>query len=141
MVLNGDPNFKNWKVSAVTAKDTEKTIFELPELAVKSRFDNILVITATDPKDDEDHPLAAGYDVSQPIADQLEEGRDSSIRYYVADWKTELPDGEYVLVLRSNKDKPNHEAIVDIAGYDSDLKKSTVDFESSLWPPSTKRSW
>ena len=53
---------------------------------------------------------------------------------YVADWKTELPDGEYVLVLRSNKDKKNHEAIVDIAGYDSDLKKSTVDFESSQWP-------
>ena len=31
LVLNGDPNFKNWKVSAVTAKDTEKTIFELPD--------------------------------------------------------------------------------------------------------------
>ena len=134
LILKGDPNFKNWRVSIVEVVDKQTELFTLPELN-KTRFDDILVITATDPKGDEDHPLAAGYDVSKKIEDQTEEGRDESIRYYVADWKTELPDDkEFVLILRSNKDKTNHETVVDIAGYVKNLSKNTADFDSSQWP-------
>ena len=45
-----------------------------------------------------------------------------------------MPNGEFVLVLRSDKDKTNHEAIVDVAGYHSDLKFETADSSTDLWP-------
>ena len=136
LVLEGDPHFENWRVSVITAPNLagQKELFTLPKLDV-ARFDDILLITATDPQDDQDHPLAAGYDVSKKIEDQTEEGRDSSIRYYVADWKDELPDGkEFVLILRSNKDKTNHETVMDIAGFVKDLGVHTPDFDSNQWP-------
>ena len=136
LVLEGDPHFENWRVSVITApnKAGQKELFTLPKLDV-ARFDDILLITATDPQDDQDHPLAAGYDVSKKIEDQTEEGRDSSIRYYVADWKDELPDGkEFVLILRSNKDKENHETVMDIAGFVKDLGVHTPSFDSNQWP-------
>ena len=136
LVLEGDPHFENWRVSVITAPNLagQKELFTLPKLDV-ARFDDILLITATDPQDDQDHPLAAGYDVSKKIEDQTEEGRDSSIRYYVADWKDELPDGkEFVLILRSNKDKTNHETVMDIAGFVKDLGVHTSDFDSNQWP-------
>ena len=133
LIKSGDPHFENWKVSAVKAVDDEVVIFTLPKLD-KSRYDNILLITATDPALDSDHPLAAGYNVASADADQDGEGRDSSIRYFVPTWENELPDSEFVLILRSNKDKTNHETVVDIAGNHSDLSSRTADFSSDLWP-------
>ena len=142
-IRSGDPNFKNWVVHMVTgASDrdtatnpTQAKLFQIPELN-KGRYDDILLITKTDPARDDDHPLRGGYNVKVADADQDNEGRDKNIRYYVADdWNTDLPDnGEFVLILRHGNDKTNHEKIQDIAGYHPNLKVETASFFSNLWP-------
>ena len=120
LIKDDTPDFENWKVSAVTDIGTETTIFKLPKLD-SERYGDILLITATDPTGYADHPLAAGFNIAYS-ADEQPRGIDHTIRYYVADWQNELPNGEFVLVLRSDKSKTNHEAVVDIAGYHSSLR-------------------
>ena len=142
-IRSGDPHFEKWVVHIVTgASDrdtatnpTQAKLFQMPKLN-KGRYDDILLITKTDPARDDDHPLRGGYNVEVADADQDNEGRDKNIRYYVADdWNTDLPDnGEFVLILRHGNDKTNHEKIQDIAGYHPNLKVETASFFSNLWP-------
>ncbi|MCY3741272.1 MAG: hypothetical protein OXH00_09655 [Candidatus Poribacteria bacterium] len=150
-IRSGDPHFEKWVVHIVTGADdrdvstdpTQEKLFELPKLDV-NRYDDILLITKTDPKDDPDHPLAAGYNVEVDFAEQKNQGRDMNIRYYVADgngagdkfdWTKDLPDdGKFVLILRHNNDRTNHERVEDVAGYHPNLVKSTATFYSQLWP-------
>ncbi len=85
------------------------------------------MITAKDPAFDTNHPLAGGYNVAENDANQ-NRGFDSNIRYFVADWKTDLPDdGEFVLILRDGNNTEDYEEVQDIAGYHPNL---TVDFNS-----------
>ena len=135
MIRSGDPHFENWRVSYVTEEGKETVLFDLPKLDV-SRYESLLLITASDPAGDKSHPLAAGYDVTKSDADNAEQGRDNMIRYYDADWKAQLPDDkEFVLMLRNDKGKTNHEAVQDIAGYDSaGLSVNTPDLFTNLWP-------
>ncbi len=113
LIKDDNPNFENWKVSAVTDLGTETTIFKLPKLDPQ-RYGDILLITASDPTGFADHPLAGGFNVAMS-ADEQPRGIDHTIRYYVADWMNELPNGEFVLMLRSD------EGVVDLAGYHSSL--------------------
>ena len=135
LIRSGNPHFENWRVSYVTAEGSETVLFDLPKLDV-NRYDNILLITASDPAGDPSHPLAAGYNVTKSDVDNEGQGRDSTIRYYDADWKNQLPDdAEFVLMLRNDKSKTNHEAIQDIAGRDSaGLSVNTPDLFTNLWP-------
>ena len=142
-IRSGDPHFQNWVVDMVTsasdraATDNPKQerLFRMPKLNT-GRYDDILLITKTDPARDDDHPLRGGYNVEVEPKDQDGEGRDKNIKYYVADeWDTDLPDnGNFVLILRNGNDKMNHEKIQDIAGYHPDLKVDRADFFSGLWP-------
>ena len=142
-IKNGDPNFENYVVDMVTgASDRDITtdpkqerLFKMPKLDT-GRYDNILLITKTDPYRDDSHPLRGGYNVEVDPAQQKNEGRDENIRYYVADdWNINLPDdGEFVLILRHNQDRTNHERVEDLAGYHPNLKKETADFFTNLWP-------
>ena len=148
-IKSGTPNFEKWRVHMVTGADdravttnpTQTELFTIPKLDT-SRFDDILLITRTDPAGDPNHPLAGGYNVEENDANQ-ESGIDRSIRYYVADnpgdigsaWTTNLPDdGKFVLILRNGNDKTNHEKVQDIAGYHPNLTKTTGTFNSDLWP-------
>ena len=142
-IRSGDPHFENWVVDMVTsasdraATDNPKQerLFQMPKLNT-GRYDDILLITKTDPARDDDHPLRGGYNVEVEPKDQDGAGRDKNIKYYVADeWDTDLPDnGNFVLILRHGNDKTNHEKIQDIAGYHPDLKVDRADFFSGLWP-------
>ena len=113
LIKDGNPDFENWKVTAVTDAGTETTIFELPKLD-SANYGDILLITASDPTGFGDHPLVGGFNVAMSADDQPR-GIDHTVRYYVADWMNELPNGEFVLVLR------NDTGIVDLAGYHSGL--------------------
>ena len=136
-------NLEKWVVHMVTGDSdrdvatnpTQTKLFQMPKLN-DGRYGDTLLITRTDPARDDSHPLRGGYNVEVADADQANEGRDSNIRYYVADdWTTDLPDsGEFVLILRHGNDKTNHEKIQDIAGYHPNLKVERADFFSNLWP-------
>ena len=119
----------------VASNPTQTKLFQMPKLN-DGRYGDTLLITRTDPARDDSHPLRGGYNVEVADADQANEGRDSNIRYYVADdWTTDLPDhGNFVLILRHGNDKTNHEKIQDIAGYHPNLKVERSDFFSNLWP-------
>ena len=130
-------NLENWRIHIVTGVDMQEEFLTFPKLA-DGRYGNLLLVTKTDPAQNKDHPLALGYNVAKDDNGQLP-GHDPTIRYYVAGdrWKVAMPDGddsEFILILRSGNDKTNHEKVVDVAGYHSNLKKSTANFESSQWP-------
>ena len=137
------PNFENWTIRIVTGnQDADQKLFLAFSKLDPARYGNLLLVTKTDPANNPDHPLALGYNVKKGDADQLP-GHDPNIRYYVADtdWKLDMPnketdgsDVEFVLVLRNHKDKVNHDNVVDIAGYHSNLTRSNANFESSQWP-------
>ncbi len=134
--VKGDkPNFENWVVDMVTGVNQQTRLFTIPKIDT-GRYDDILLITKTDPARDDDHPLRGGYDVSRDFGQQDNEGRDKNIRYYVAsDWNTDLPDGgEFVLILRHGNDKTNHEKVEDLAGYHSNLKVDDANTFTNLWP-------
>ena len=132
-IRSGNPNFEKWSVHIVTGDgdDDDKLpeqaeLFTIPKLDTR-RFDDLLLITAKDPAFDTNHPLAGGYNVAENDANQ-NGGFDSNIRYFVADWKTDLPDdGEFVLILRDGNDTEDYKEVQDIAGYHPNL---TVDFNS-----------
>ncbi len=141
-IKNGDPSFENWTVSLVTSAadrdiathPKQTRLLKLPKLNT-GRYDDILLITKTDPVGDANHPLRGGYNVEKALNPQKNEGRDANIRYYVADdWTTDLPDhGEFVLILRHG-DQTNAAEVEDLAGYHPNLKVDRADFFSNLWP-------
>ena len=144
-IKDGNPHFENWVVDIVTGANdrapdvnpTQRRLFKLPKMDVgRYNAEKILLITKTDPVRDDSHPLRGGYNIRTAFDQQDNEGRDKSIRYYVAtDWNIDLPDsGEFVLILRNGADKTNHEKIVDIAGFHTNLKVDRGDFFSNLWP-------
>ena len=138
MVTDGSQRFKNWELEIITAAKTIKRVVTLPEIpdAQKISSGGILLITSTDPSGDPNHPLAAGYNVMKNDALQVNGvGSGHPVRYIVKKFDNNLPDdGNFVLTLRTRNDRDNHEGIVDIAGYDNDLKLNEANFFTNLWP-------
>ena len=137
-VTDGTHRFKNWEVEIITAAKTIKRVFTLPEIADAQKIgvDGILLVTSTDPAGDPNHPLAPGYNIEKNNANQADGiSPDYPVRYIVRKFDNNLPDdGKFVLVLRTRNDRDNHEGIVDIAGWDDDLKVDESGFFSNLWP-------
>ena len=124
--LKGPPgeSLKNWKLSIVTALHTEKEIFKFPNNDnIKISPNGYLLLTDVDPKDD-----------PRGLAPDLEGNVPTPVRYKNAVVTLgDLPDhGNFLLVLRSDHTKTNHEAIQDIAGYDTEL--SSPNPYTTLWP-------
>ena len=137
-VTEGSQRFKNWEVEIITAVDTIKRVFTLPELAEAQAIgmDKVLLVTSTDPANDPRHPLAPGYNVEKNDANQADGVSPTHpVRYIVRKFDNNLPDdGNFVLTLRNRNDRDNHEGIVDIAGHHSDLKVDKENFFTNLWP-------
>ena len=148
-------NLKNRRISIVTAVGTDTWLYDFGNKDLNVAAGGILLLTFSDPSDNEAHPLAAGWNVEKGAADQVNGVNDkSSPRYLIlvdsADAKRKrnedaldddagLPnDGEFVLVLRSRAhggDVGKDTNIIDIAGYHKAL---TVPAEqtgfTNLWP-------
>ena len=123
--LKGPANksLKNWKLSIATAVGTETTIFTFPNNDnIKISDNGYLLLTDVDPLNNE-------------LAPDFTNGVPDPKRYKNAIVTLgALPnDGNFVLILRSNKDKTNHEAIEDIAGYAGDALKRASPY-TTLWP-------
>ena len=92
----------------------------------------ILLVVQSDPRNNPDHPIAAGKVWKDADADRDNTGTAS---LYHVDGKLKIPNdkGKALFVLRSEKDKKNHENIVDLAG-NSFVTDNSSDYRTNLWP-------
>ena len=136
-VTDAAVNVKNWHIGSIAAKGDDKILVKFPgdDHYTIPALGYILVV-ATDPYNDPQHPLATGTKWNKGTA-RLGTVAASST-YYVADGADDTFDtdglgtGESLLVLRSGYDKakPN-EKIIDLTGtkYISD-----TGFDTDIWP-------
>ena len=129
-------SLKNYHLSKVTAVDKDESLVNFHEKDIKIPGGGVLLIVATEPKGDKNHPIAAGINVEteeDANADDLEKNGLTS-RYIVRDGITKLPKDKILLILRSAHDKTGKpEAFVDVTGTMT-VVKGTADFATSLWP-------
>ena len=135
---------ENWQVSVLTAVDAEVPLFTLPKKAIPAN--GILLVVSSEPMRGDNHPLAAGWNLEKDADEQADgvasnpdpAARRHSAGYIVREFAGNgLPNGDFVLVLRSGNDKiKKNEKIVDIAGYENGgLKIADTDPKyTNLWP-------
>ena len=137
-VTDAAVNVKNWHIGAIAAKGNDKILVKFPDdNHYTIPANGMILVVATDPYDDDDHPILAGTKWNKGQA-RLETPAASST-YYVAGgldvdtFDTDgLGDGDYNLVIRSGYDaaKPN-EKIIDLTGA---KKIQDTAFDTSFWP-------
>ncbi len=94
---------------------SDKTIVVLAQFVKKElKAGEILLVLGTHPAT-AGHPVAAGKEWKLAVADQV---RPKASSLYHVDSRMQLPDdiGKATFILRKEKDKKNHEHIVDLAG-------------------------
>ena len=158
-VSDGEANLKNWQISIVTSSTSDKEFFNFYDKDIKVPAGGILLLVASDPSENPDHPLAAGFNIEKGADNQANGVGAHSPRYlimkkgkagdnerglkpmYVDDSETAgmgegLPDdGMFVLILRNGHDKETKaEKLVDIAGYDTDTSVNSGTLFTDLWP-------
>ena len=103
---------ENWQVSVLTGVGKEVPLFTLPKKGIPAN--GHLLVVNSDPSGDGDHPLAAGWNIMKDADGQVEgvaSQADAADRRHVAHYIVKtfesdgLPDGDFVLVLRSGNDK------------------------------------
>ena len=138
----GDIDLRNYEISLVTGVGTETRFFHFNygDNHVVMKNGELLLLVDTDPRYDDDHPLAVGYNVRGGTDQALGIGTDAP-RYLVTDFvEGGLPDnGEFMLVLRTSKSDEGYEnkkgtadRVSDIVGYHPNLRKD-ADY-TLLWP-------
>ena len=150
-VSDAEANLKNWQISIITAVGTDAEFFNFYNKDIKIPAGGVLLLVRTDPSDDADHPLAAGFNIEVAADEQVDGVNADSARYLIMidrekaengqrgfnETFTEgLPnDGKFVLVLRNGNDKEGtHEKAVDVAGWHDSLKKDDATIFTNLWP-------
>ncbi len=160
-VSGGNVNLKNYEVTMVTTKGANQPGHNDVDLIDFTGADRnvpaggILLVVKSDPTGDPNHPLAAGWNFgarntwtpAKPgEANYVRGVNENSARYMVASTFNEMPDGDFVLILRNRQDrngKPDDPGLAvkdnnirDIAGYvpDNGLKVDTAALFTNLWP-------
>ena len=150
-VSSGEANLRNYLISMVTATGTDTVLLELDNRDYKVPAGDVLLLLATDPRYDDDHPIAVGYNVDVNANDQVDglglivpDSNRKPPRQKVTAFKNGgLPDdGNFVLILRRPDNYEGHRSgqhggkgvaetgeadvdkIVDIAGHHEGLNKS-----------------
>ena len=159
-VTNDRQRLRNYLISMVTATGTDTVLLEIDNGDNWVDANSVILLLASDPRDDEDHPIAVGYNVDVNVNDQVDglglnvEGSNRRApRQKVVQFKNGgLPDGgDYVLILRRPDNHEGHRSgqdggkgvaetgeadidkIVDIAGSHRGLDKSNYPATSN--PP------
>ena len=153
----GEINLRNYRISKVINNTTDQALIDFPTNDdAKVAAGAVILLVATDPADDQEHPLAVGYNVDKKPEEQAPGLADNPVRYKVISFQNGgIPDdGNVVLIVRKpDNHESNHEhkdkgraelgreadldKIVDIAGYHSNLVKSNYSnavSSTSLWP-------
>ena len=156
-VSDAEANLKNWQISIVTDNKTDTEYFNFFNADIKMAAGSVLLLVVSDPSDNDNHPLAAGFNI-QKAADQQVDGVNADSARYLIMAKAEKDDndtrglksayaadatdpeglpnnGEFVLILRSGLDKEGKaDKLIDIAGYDTDLAVDEAGIFTGLWP-------
>ena len=128
----GTWNFKKWQIREITGDKAESTIVNIPDDGAYEAVPEILLIVATDPYRDPNHPLAAGLNITKDNGRLEKTGVTSS--YYVAGTGFKLANsGKTLLLLRSRNDGGIHEGIVDLPGTHF-IEDQSKDFGTEVWP-------
>ena len=156
-----EANLRNYQISIVTGIDNDHALFTFGNADLKIGDNELLLILASDPEDDGEHPIAVGHDVLGGT-DQAPGLGPNPAKYIVAKRSERLhtqglPAGNFVLILRHSEgvdiakpetynashDKPGsadakrgtHERIVDVAGYHNSLgDRNAGPKYTALWP-------
>ena len=138
---SSDKTINNWELSVVQIKEGKNTDTELFYFQPGDNGDDIVVpakgyllIVNTSPSH-RNNRLEGGYDTQEP-GNSKREGAASLRPYYVTN-KLDIPDKDFLLILRNGNDKTGtHEKIEDIAGNNPAFTDETINTE--VWP---LRAW
>ncbi len=143
-----EKNLRKYRISKVIDDDTDQLLIEFPnDDKAKIPAGGVLLLVASDPATDPNHPLVPGRNVSKSQAEHLQWEWNSPIRYKVIEFKNNgLPDsGKFVLIVRrpdsasdaAELGKDDLDKIVDIAGWHDNLDRSDYSnavSSTDLWP-------
>ena len=151
-VTGNEVNLRNWMISMVTATGTDRPLVQFPNNDnAKIAPNGVILLLASDPRFDDDHPIAVGYNVDVNANDQVDglglnnpdSNRQPPRQKVITFENGGLPDGgDYVLILRKQDNYEGHRSgadggkgvaetgeadidkIIDIAGSHRSLDKS-----------------
>ena len=137
-------DLRNYEISIITAVGTESRLYIFPNVdnQVIMQPGEVLLLVDTDPRYNDDHPIAVGYNVRGGNDQALGLGDDAP-RYVVTDFAGNgLPDsGNFVLVLRTSKGdegyadkKKTQDHLSDAVGWHSNLASTGHPLYTNLWP-------
>ena len=143
-VSNSARDLRNYEISIVTAVGTETRLFHFNygDNQVIMQPGELLLLVDTDPRYNDDHPVAVGYNV-RGGNDQVLGLGDNPPRYLVTDFAGEgLPDdGRFVMILRTSKPDEGYEnnkgkggRISDAVGWHDNLVSQGPPLYTNLWP-------
>ncbi len=143
-------NLRKYRISKVTSNSSDQLLIDFPnDDKTKIGAGQVLLLVASNPATDLEHPLLPGRNVDKTEAEHLQHEWNSPVRYKVISFQNNgLPDdGKFVLIVRrpDNAAKNDHaelgandlDKIEDIAGWDDNLSKSNYSNSVSsteLWP-------
>ena len=149
-VSGGQINLRKYIISKVTSNSVDQILIDFPNNDnAKVDAGKVLLLVASDPATDPDHPLAVGYNVDKSAAEQVSGLSGNPVRYKVISFQHDgLPDnGEFVLIIRrpdnagkndgAERGANDLDKIVDIAGYHPNLARSGYSnavSSTKLWP-------
>lgn len=154
-------NLKHYRISKVTATGTDTLLIDIPNKDYWVDPGDVILLLATDPRDNDRHPIAVGFnvDISDPtdqvdglgLVEPTSNRKDEVPRQMVVAFQNGgLPDdGTFILLLRKPHGNNNRAGlgeadvglIVDIAGHHEGLTKNNYPAtnptnlnNTTLWP-------
>jgi hypothetical protein len=145
-VSDGEVNLRNYHLSLVTGVNSERAFYTFPNNDnTKIPAKGLLLLVDTDPRYNDDHPVAVGRNIHTGNDQALGIGADAP-RYMVTDFaEGGLPDnGEFVLMLRrpdghdkagtAENKRGTEKNMIDAVGYHPNLKSTGEPLYTNLWP-------
>ena len=96
-------SLKAYIITTITAVGTENILYRFPhDKAADVPANGVLLLLASDPAEDTDHPIAVGYNIDKPVEDQYDGSKGDHVpRYKVTPFSGNgIPNGNFILVLR-----------------------------------------
>ena len=134
-VSDAEVNLKKYQISLATATGTDHAFYTFPDNDnIKLAAGEILLLLDTDPRDNDDHPIAVAFNRDGGNDQGLGIGP-NAIKYKVANFREGgLPDnGNFVLYLRNRNDRlKSREGIIDLIGWSDKLADAAN--HTKVWP-------